>query len=138
MDVSHFFPHDFSMRDFKVNSELLPSGFLREFDAHIYYDEKNQEEVSQLRMKLIESFKTPEVFIGPMINRPIGPHPQAMFEVNFSVDQFSDVVLWLMQEHGNISILIHRLTGNDYIDHTREALWLGQTLPLDFSKFSIG
>ena len=112
------------MRDFKVNSELLPKDFNREFDAHIY-----------LRNKMLNKFNDPEVFIGPIIHRPIGPHPLPMMEVNFNINQFSNVVLWLMKEHGELSILIHRLTGNDYIDHTREALWLGPIQPLDFSKF---
>ena len=123
------------MRDFKVNSELLPVGFNREFDAHIYFNEINHDEVILLRTKMCAAFKNPEIFIGPMINCPIGPHPQPMFEVNFSVNQFSEVVLWLMKEHGTISILIHRLSGNDYVDHTREALWLGVALPLDLSIF---
>lgn len=123
------------MRDFKVNSELLPEKFLREFDAHFYFNESNLKEAKSLHDKLQEHFSDPKIFIGPMINVPIGPHPQPMFEVNFSVEHFSDVVLWIMKEHGDLSVLIHRLTGDDYIDHTREALWLGKTLPLDFSKF---
>ena len=122
------------MRDFKVNSELLPPNFNREFDAHIYFKNDNFKNAQELREKLLQTFINPKIFVGPMISVPIGPHPQPMFEVNFSAVDFSEVVLWLMKEHGEISILIHRLTGNDYIDHTREALWLGTAVPLDFSK----
>ncbi len=125
------------MRNFKVNSELLPKNFNREFDAHIYFNETQLNLAHLLREKLLAHFVDPKVFIGPMINELIGPHPTSMFEVNFGVEHFSDVVLWLMKEHGELSILIHRLTGNDYIDHTREALWLGAILALDFSKFTL-
>jgi aromatic ring-cleaving dioxygenase len=110
-------------RNFKVNSQLLPKEFPRDFDAHIYFEEL--------------TFNKAEKLHALMINQPIGPHPTGMFEANFPVKLFADVVLWLMKEHGELSVLIHPLTGNDYIDHTDQALWLGPPQPLDFSKFTL-
>lgn len=124
------------IRNFKVNSELLPKNFPREFDAHIYFDESNRAAVQALYQKMKNHFDQKAVFIGEMIDHPIGPHPHAMFEANFSKDYFADVVLWLMKEHQEISILVHRLTGNDYVDHTNEALWIGPVLQLNLSIFS--
>jgi aromatic ring-cleaving dioxygenase len=124
-------------RNFKVNSQLLPKEFPRDFDAHIYFNELTFNKAENLHFKMLEAFQGKEVFVGQMINQPIGPHPTGMFEANFSVNLFADVVLWLMTEHGELSVLVHRLTGNDYIDHTSGSLWLGATLPLDFSKFTL-
>ena len=124
-------------RSFKVNSQLLPKEFPRDFDAHIYFDELTFNKAEKLQALMIETFQGTEVFVGQMINQPIGPHPTGMFEANFPVKLFADVVLWLMKEHGELSVLIHPLTGNDYIDHTGQALWLGITQPLDFSKFTL-
>ena len=38
------------------------------------------------------------------------------------------------KNHGSHSVLIHPQTGNDPIDHSTHALWLGAQLKLDFSK----
>jgi aromatic ring-cleaving dioxygenase len=37
---------------------------------------------------------------------------------------------WLLLNRGELSVLVHPLTGNDYDDHSRFALWLGTPLPL--------
>ncbi|MDD4973793.1 MAG: DOPA 4,5-dioxygenase family protein [Bacteriovorax sp.] len=124
-------------RSFKVNSQLLPKEFPRDFDAHVYFNELTFKKAENLHALMIETFQGQKVFVGQMINQSIGPHPTGMFEANFPVKLFADVVLWLMKEHEELSVLIHPLTGNDYIDHSGQALWLGITLPLDFSKFTL-
>jgi len=61
---------------------------------------------------------------------PVGPHPGAMYQVAFAVDAFPLLVPWLMLNRGGLSVLVHPLTGDDYEDHARFALWLGAPLPL--------
>lgn len=124
-----------SERPFKVNSQLLPEGFPRQFDAHIYFDESSREFATQLHAKSIEVFKGQQVFTGQLIPVPIGPHPLPMFEINFPKELFSEVVLWLMKERGSLSILVHELTGDDLYDHTQAALWLGPAVDLKYSVF---
>lgn len=124
-----------SETSFKVNSQLLPSGFPREFDAHIYFNEANREQAAVLREKLKIDFVAKTVFIGDLISKPIGPHPLPMFEVNFPVAHFAEMVLWLMKERGDLNVLVHALSGDDYQDHTKGALWLGSVVDLDFSVF---
>ncbi|MFA5584749.1 MAG: DOPA 4,5-dioxygenase family protein [Bacteriovoracaceae bacterium] len=119
----------------KVNSKHLPKDFPREFDAHIYFDEDSYQEASLFREKCLKHFEQSEVFVGFMIDRPIGPHPLPMFEINFPRNLFGEVVLWLLHHHGKHSILVHELTGDDYLDHTDYALWIGKTIELDISAF---
>lgn len=125
-----------SKRTFKVNSQLLPQGFPREFDAHIYFSENTQSEAEQLRALALEKFKGRLFFVGEMIPEPIGPHLLPMFEMNFPKDLFADVVLWLMSHRGSLSVLVHELTGDDLNDHTDAALWLGSPVALDLSRFT--
>ncbi len=38
-----------------------------------------------------------------------------------------------MQNHGNLSVLLHPLTRQELLDHTTRAMWLGKSMPLDIS-----
>ncbi|MBF2046749.1 DOPA 4,5-dioxygenase family protein [Leptolyngbya sp. NK1-12] len=100
------------------------------FHAHVYYDPENpqsREAAAKIREALATQF---EVQLGRWHDRPIGPHSQAMYQVVFSLDQFAQVVPWLMLHRQGLDILIHPETGNDLADHTNHALWLGEKLAL--------
>lgn len=120
-------------RPFKVNSKLLPAGFPREFDAHIYFESKDLEKATQLRDKIKTHFKDETFFVGDMITEPIGPHSLPMFEANFPQEIFTEVVLWLMKERGDFNVLVHPLSGDGYYDHTQGAMWLGHEETLNYS-----
>ncbi|WP_413585242.1 DOPA 4,5-dioxygenase family protein [Bdellovibrio sp. HCB274] len=122
-------------KSYKVNSKLLPEGFPRQFDAHIYFSEEQREFAEALRNKAIVSFKDQLVFTGQLIPEPIGPHPTPMFEINFPKEKFTDVVLWLMHERGDLSVLVHELAGDDFYDHTQAAMWLGKPVDLKLEAF---
>src|SRR5690606_14630083 len=117
----------------KLNSRHLPPLFPREFDAHIYFDGDTQVEATLLRDRALEHFQGSEVFVGFMIDRPVGPHPLPMFEINFPRSLFSEVVLWLLHHHGRLSILVHELTGDDFLDHTDYAMWIGKSVELELT-----
>ena len=73
----------------------------------------------------------PELRIYPLFERPIGPHPQGMFEVNvFTPHQFGAFVSWLVINRGPLSALVHPNTGDDVRDHTQRATWMGREVPL--------
>ncbi|MNT12987.1 Dopa 4,5-dioxygenase family [compost metagenome] len=122
-------------RSYHYNSEILPKDFPREFDAHIYFNKEDMEFASELHLKAHSAFPGKRVFTGELIPEAIGPHPTPMFEINFPKEEFTEVVLWLMKERGDLSVLVHELTGNDLYDHTQAALWLGKPLELLLYKF---
>jgi len=73
----------------------------------------------------------PELRVYPMFDRPIGPHPIGMFEVNlFTPAQFGAFIPWLVVNRGPLSALVHPNTGDDVKDHTLLATWMGQPFPL--------
>lgn len=122
-------------RSYHYNSEILPPNFPRQFDAHIYVQSDSLDFAKKLHAKSLLDFKGQQVFVGEIIPEPIGPHPTPMFEINFPKELFADVVLWLMKERGDLSVLVHELTGNDLYDHTQAALWLGTPVELYLHKF---
>ena len=98
------------------------------FHAHVYYDDTTRDVAARLRDELGSRFA---VALGRWHDRPVGPHPKSMYQVAFAPDQFGSLVPWLMLNHASLDILVHAETGDDVADHTRHAMWLGDTLTLD-------
>lgn len=82
----------------------------------------------------------PELRIYTFFDRPVGPHPIAMFEVNlFTPAQFGAFIPWLVINRGPLSALVHPNTveGEDERNHTQRATWLGERIPLDLRLFKL-
>ena len=74
----------------------------------------------------------PELRIYKIWDRPVGPHPLPMFEVNvFNPSQFGAFVSWLAVYKGPLSVLVHPNTGDAVRDHSEGATWMGEKLPLN-------
>ncbi|KAL5049910.1 hypothetical protein BDW71DRAFT_194907 [Aspergillus fruticulosus] len=111
------------------------------FDIHIYHFQNNPDQVAYARA-LWERIRRefPELRIYTFWDKPVGPHPVAMFEVNlFTPAQFGAFVPWLVIQRGPLSVLIHPNTEahEDERNHTQRAMWLGERIPLDLRVFKI-
>ena len=98
------------------------------FHAHVYYDTATHDAANRVREGLGARFK---VQLGRWHDKPIGPHPKAMYQVAFLPNQFTQVVPWLMLNREGLDILVHPETGDDVADHTAHSLWLGEKLALN-------
>ncbi|MCJ1374379.1 hypothetical protein MMC20_005611 [Loxospora ochrophaea] len=107
------------------------------FDVHVYYFQSNPEQ-TKFAHALWERIRRefPELRIYRVWDRPIGPHPVAMFEVNlFTPSQFGAFVPWLLINRGPLSALVHPNTDDEEGDHSQRATWLGEKFPLDLNLF---
>jgi hypothetical protein len=72
------------------------------FDIHIYFLQTDDDEVrfaTALWERIRREF--PELRIYRVFDKPVGPHPVAMFEVNlFTPEQFGAFVPWLVINRG--------------------------------------
>ena len=68
-----------------------------------------------------------------MHQQPIGPHPRGNCQLSFNADLFGQVVPWLINHRGGLTVFIHTITGDDYLDHTDNVLWLGAVEKLDLT-----
>ena len=66
----------------------------------------------------------PDAHLGRWHDQPVGPHPQAMYQVVFRPEQFGLIVPWFLLNRRGLTILVHPETGDDYKDHAQHALWL--------------
>lgn len=101
---------------------------IKDFHAHIYYSPETRDVAQWIREQLDDRS---DVRLGRWHDRPIGPHPQAMYQVAFSPEGFGEIVPWLMLNRQGLTILVHPGTGDDLGDHRDRALWLGEKLTLN-------
>jgi len=109
---------------------IVPS---RGFDFHVYYNHTSPEDTEyakQLHARFAREF--PELPVYRLWDRPIGPHPTAMFQLNtFTPHQTGAVFAWLVVNRGPCDVFVHPNTGDEYKDHAERASWIGKPWPLN-------
>lgn len=105
------------------------------FHAHIYYDASDRSAAEQLHSDLRAKKGTGDLidvlFVGEMTERPVGPHPIPQYEVHFHRKALPAVLERI--KASRLRALVHQLTDDDLADHTSQALWIGEPVPLDLS-----
>ena len=104
---------------------------IKGYHAHVYFDEDTFERAKTLCEEAGKQFQVP---VGRFHRKPVGPHPCWSCQLTFNLAQNSDLLSWLALNRRGLIILIHPLTGNDILDHTDYASWMGepQKLRLEF------
>ena len=96
------------------------------YHAHIYWQNEAQGfEALRLRQPLQQL----GCQLGTIHDEPIGPHPHAMYQVNYNTNIAEEVEELLSKT--KLDILLHEDTGDDLRDHTEGARWLGHKLKLN-------
>ncbi len=105
---------------------------IESYHAHVYFDgPEARERAAVLREEIAQRFA---VQMGRWHDRPVGPHPMAMYQVAFETALFPTLVPWLMLNRRDLTIVVHPNTDRTKDDHLKHALWLGAVLPLDGSR----
>lgn len=124
------------------------SGNIKSYDFHTYWNDADVDERKfniEFREKVKQEFanelKAGDLRIHAMWEKPIGPHPVPMWELDtggkYEPELFARVLAFYQLNHGKLSVLIHpRTDAGDLPDHTEYALWLGhkQRLITSFLK----
>jgi aromatic ring-cleaving dioxygenase len=110
-----------------VADKFVEPGQISGYHAHVYYDPATRAKAERLRAGIGERFAAR---LGSWHDEPVGPHPIAMYQVAFAIEDFPHLVPWLMLNRDGLAVLVHPMTGDAVADHTRYALWLGSPLPL--------
>ena len=96
------------------------------YHAHVYWqNEAQRREALLLRQPLAEL----GCQLGRIWEEAIGPHPYAMYQVNYNSNIAEEVEEMLAST--KLDILLHEDTGDDVRDHTQGARWIGRKLTLD-------
>lgn len=114
--------------------DAIDADRIQDYHVHVYFEAEQRDTAVALREEIGKRFE--QVMLGRVWDKPVGPHPKAMFQVSFLPVEFPKLVPWLMMNHHGLSMLIHPESGNELEDHRDNALWLGEKLPLVLSALN--
>src|SRR5205809_601579 len=78
---------------------------ITEYHAHVYYDPAaNRDRAALVRKGIAARF--PEARLGRWHDQPVGPHPQAMYQVAFAADLLPAILPWLMLNRQGLAVLV--------------------------------
>jgi aromatic ring-cleaving dioxygenase len=106
---------------------------LKGYHAHVYFDAATRPVAERLRDTIAGKFT---VEAGAFADEPRGPHPVPQFNVIFEEPEFATIVPWLMLNREGLNVLVHPLSGDNYDDHSKYAMWLGTPVPLRLERLS--
>ena len=101
------------------------------YHAHVYYGDVDavREKASRLREKVWNKWRG-RVRMGRFRDTAVGPHPQAMYQIEFDHDVFAEIVPWLMYNRDGLNILLHPDAQDAFRDHAWYPFWMGKKLDL--------
>nr|VWO95374.1 DNA topoisomerase 1 (EC (DNA topoisomerase I) [Ganoderma boninense] len=125
----------------------------REWHFHIYFHQRNADEhhaALELRDAVLR-LRRDGAFVAVPLFRvntdPIGPHPVGSYEIWCPSESFASVYSYLALNRGDLSVLIHPLTREEWMeswiiafqrkDHEVRHAWLGPAFPLDLSALPV-
>lgn len=104
------------------------------YHAHIYYTATERKAAQALREAFVAQAgddERPILFVGRMMDGPVGPHPIAQYEIHFREGALAGVMDSIRRS--GLRALVHPLTQDDLADHTRSGNWIGEPLDLDLN-----
>ena len=105
---------------------------IKGYHAHIYFDAST---IEQARALCEDAVQTLGVTMGRVHERLVGPHPDWSCQLAFDPKLISLVLPWLAFNRHGLVVFLHPDTGNDLLDHTDHAIWMGAVRPLNLSAF---
>ena len=102
---------------------------IEDYHAHIYYDPASKDRAALLRQWVEQRFAG-RMRMGSWHDEPVGPHVQAMYQIAFPPDLLPSLMPFLMLNRMGLTILLHPQSGRPRDDHTLNAVWMGQILPV--------
>ena len=103
------------------------------YHAHVYFAGDSLEEARNLCESAARLF---HLRMGRMHERPVGPHPDWSCQLSFTPALFAEFVPWLALNRKGLVVFVHPVTGNELLDHTDFAIWMGAIRQLDLSVLS--
>jgi len=111
----------------------FPANKYSNYHAHLYFDAPSKDHAIELRNRVYNQLG---LYVGNLNTELVGPHPKWSFEIAFTSKEFDMFLPWIDNHRSGLSVLLHPVTGDDLMDHTEYASWLGQPLRLKLSIFT--
>ncbi|RWS25283.1 hypothetical protein B4U80_13818 [Leptotrombidium deliense] len=70
-------------------------------------------------------------------NGPIAEYPIANFGMCCNMSSAAEALAFLSKNRGDLSVFVHPTTLHPFLDHSKRGIWLGPSMPFDFSSTPI-
>ena len=111
-----------------------PKNIHQAYHAHVYYDEHNQDIARGIVEHCGNHF---QVNVGRFHLKLVGPHPKWSCQLAFNQSEFDQIIPWLEEHRQGLTVFVHGVTGDDIVDHTDYAYWLGEPVELNLHFFGV-
>jgi aromatic ring-cleaving dioxygenase len=115
---------------------FLDTTAIQDWHAHVYFDADSRDAAWTFREGVAAHFGS-RIELGRFHERLVGPHPQWSYQIAFAPGQFTEVVGWLILNHGALDVFLHPNTGDDLRDHRDSAVWIGHAHTLDLAALGV-
>ena len=106
---------------------------IKSYHAHVYFDATTIDQARALCEEAAQLFVG--VTMGRVHERPVGPHPDWSCQLAFGPELIGQLLPWLALNRHGLVVFLHPNTGNDLLDHSDHAIWMGAVRPLDLTVF---
>lgn len=113
----------------------IDTSSIESWHAHVYFDAASRDAAWAFRQVVDAQFGA-IIELGRFHERPVGPHPAWSYQIAFKAARFTDVVPWLVLNHGALDIFLHPNTGDALRDHRDAAVWIGKSYPLKLAALA--
>ncbi|WBA18955.1 DOPA 4,5-dioxygenase family protein [Salinivibrio kushneri] len=103
------------------------------YHAHVYYEADTEAKADIIYQAAAASSLS--IDLGRFHRKCVGPHPKWSFQIAFDKAAFDEVMAWLEAHRGDLTVFLHGVTGDDYIDHTDHVGWMGPSVELNLGIF---
>ena len=107
-------------------------GTITGYHAHLYFDENSLEIARRVAESIASKF---DLQVGRFHEKNVGPHPRWSVQISIERNKFGRCIPWLMKNRDGLTVFIHPITGDDLMDHTDHAVWMGEFLELNLEIF---
>ena len=102
------------------------------YHAHLYYDASTIAHARRIRYMAGQQF---EVELGRIHEKQVDPHPRWSCQLAFDATQFDALIPWLEDMREGLTVFVHPLHDDVIAEHTTDASWLGDPVPLNIGFF---
>lgn len=114
-----------------MDSPKRPINIHKGYHAHVYFEQETFDFAVDLCTTAGEQFG---LKVGRFHQKLVGPHTKWSCQITFSHTSFDAFIPWLDKHRRNLSVLVHALTGDDLVDHTTYAYWLGDSIEINLDE----
>ncbi len=105
---------------------------IRYFHIHLYYDESNIHLAKELSKEVQKKYS---IEVGTFHEQNVGPHPKWSVQLSVPNELFGAALSYIALNRKGLTVFSHPSTGHNLIDHTDNAIWMGEVLDLNTNIF---